>query len=161
MDIKTDHLSEMTFRIGDVAAMFDISTKALRIYDRLGLLKPSCINPENGYRYYTPNQLNTLEVILNLKKVGFSLNEISQFIHGNLDNNQMLTVFQNKHFKLQCIKDTIQYNMELIEDMVSSLKEGALIHDGLTHKQKALLLSRITCLDNKTLEESLTQILWL
>ncbi|MDF2802639.1 MAG: transcriptional regulator, MerR family, partial [Anaerocolumna sp.] len=130
--METDTFTEMSFRIGDVAAMFDISTKTLRIYDRIGLLKPSIINVENGYRYYTPNQLSTLEVILNLKKVGFSLKEISLFVNGDVDNAQMVTTFQNKQMQLQSILDTLQYNIELIEDMVSSIKQGTLIKDQLT-----------------------------
>jgi DNA-binding transcriptional MerR regulator len=134
--METDTFTEMSFRIGDVAAMFDISTKTLRIYDRIGLLKPSIINVENGYRYYTPNQLSTLEVILNLKKVGFSLKEISLFVNGDVDNAQMVTTFQNKQMQLQSILDTLQYNIELIEDMVSSIKQGTLIKDQLTDHKK-------------------------
>jgi len=141
--METDTFTEMSFRIGDVAAMFDISTKTLRIYDRIGLLKPSIINVENGYRYYTPNQLSTLEVILNLKKVGFSLKVISLFVNGDVDNAQMVTTFQNKQMQLQSILDTLQYNIELIEDMVSSIKQGTLIKDQLTDQQKAVLLSII------------------
>jgi CubicO group peptidase (beta-lactamase class C family) len=79
MDMNFNQFTEMNFKIGEVAAMFEISTKTLRIYDRLGLLKPSCINGERGYRYYSPDQIRRLEVILNLKKVGFSLKEINSF----------------------------------------------------------------------------------
>lgn len=71
MDMNFNQFTEMNFKIGEVAAMFEISTKTLRIYDRLGLLKPSCINGESGYRYYSPDQISRLEVILNLKRSVF------------------------------------------------------------------------------------------
>lgn len=161
MDMKSHDFTEMSYKIGEVAAMFDISTKTLRIYDQIGLLKPSSIHGESGYRYYSSNQISRLEVILNLKRVGFSLKEISLFINGEISNNEIVTRFQNKHIQLQSIVDSLQYNMELIEDMISSSKQGTLIHDQLTEQEKALLLSRVTCLENAKLEESLTQILWL
>jgi DNA-binding transcriptional MerR regulator len=159
--MKSDIFSEMSFKIGEVAEMFDISTKTLRIYDRIGLLKPSSIDSESGYRYYSPNQISRLEVILNLKRVGFSLKEISLFVNGDISNNEIATIFRNKYIEHQRMVDSLQYNMELIEDMISSVKQGTLIRDPLTEQEKAILLSRVTCLGNAKLEESLTQILWL
>jgi DNA-binding transcriptional MerR regulator len=159
--MKSDNCTELSFKIGEVASMFDISTKTLRIYDRIGLLKPSSINGESGYRYYSPDQISRLEVILNLKRVGFSLREISLFVNGEISDNEIVTIFQNKCIQLQRMVDSLHYNIELVKDMISSLKQGALIHDQLTEQEKAILLSRITCLENAKLEESLTQILWL
>ena len=159
--MKSDNCTELSFKIGEVAAMFDISTKTLRIYDRMGLLKPSSINGESGYRYYSPDQLSRLEVIFNLKRLGFSLREISLFVNGEISNNEIVGIFQNKYIQLQVMVDSLKYNMELIEDMVASLKQGTLIHDQLTEQKRAILLSRVTCLENAKLEEALTQILWL
>jgi DNA-binding transcriptional MerR regulator len=161
MDWNSDNFTEMNFKIGEVASMFDISTKTLRIYDQIGLLKPSYTNGESGYRYYNPNQLSRLEVILNLKKIGFSLKEIALFVNGEVSNNEITTIFQNKYIQLQSTIDTLQYNMELIEVMISSVKQGPLIQDQLTEQRRAILLSKLTCLENAKLEESLTQILWL
>jgi hypothetical protein len=39
-------------RIGDFAQLSRVSTKALRIYDRLGLLKPCQVDATTGYRFY-------------------------------------------------------------------------------------------------------------
>lgn len=41
------------FSIGEIAKLFNISTQTLRLYDRIDLLKPSHINEETGYRYYS------------------------------------------------------------------------------------------------------------
>lgn len=158
---KSDNITKMYFKIGEVAVMFGISTKTLRIYDRIGLLKPSYTILENGYRYYSPDQLSRLEVILNLKKVGFSLKEISLIVTSEVSNNEIVAIFQNKHVQLHTMVDHLQHNMEILEDMVTSLKQGTLIHDQLTEQENALLLSRISCLENSELEESLSQILWL
>jgi DNA-binding transcriptional MerR regulator len=159
--MKSIDFSEMSFKIGEVAAMFDISTKTLRLYDRLGLLKPNYIDKESGYRYYNAEQISCLEIILNFKKLGFSLKDISYFLNVDINNNDLLTKFQNKQLELQNEINTAQYNIELIEGIMQDLNQGSLTHRQLTEQQRALLLSRITCLENTPLEESLAQILWL
>ena len=58
------------FTIGEIAKLFNISTKALRLYDRIDLLKPAYINEETGYRYYSIGQFVNLECIKRCKAMG-------------------------------------------------------------------------------------------
>jgi DNA-binding transcriptional MerR regulator len=67
-------------KIGDFARIGQVSIKALRHYDALGLLRPVHIHPESGYRFYDLAQLSDLARILALKDCGFSLDEISQLL---------------------------------------------------------------------------------
>jgi hypothetical protein len=41
----------VTLRIGEFSRLARVSVKALRLYDRLGLLKPARIDELSGYRY--------------------------------------------------------------------------------------------------------------
>ena len=43
--------------IGEFSNICKVSTKTLRYYAEIGLLEPSEVNPENGYRYYAIAQL--------------------------------------------------------------------------------------------------------
>ena len=43
--------------IGEVARIKKVSIKSLRYYEHIGILIPEKINPENGYRYYSREQL--------------------------------------------------------------------------------------------------------
>ncbi len=45
------------FKIGDFSKLSQISIKALRLYDQMGLLKPMQIDPFTNYRYYSASQL--------------------------------------------------------------------------------------------------------
>ncbi|MGH2504585.1 MAG: MerR family DNA-binding transcriptional regulator, partial [Ktedonobacterales bacterium] len=45
-------------KIGDFARIGQVSIKALRHYDALGLLRPMRIHPESGYRFYDLTQLS-------------------------------------------------------------------------------------------------------
>ncbi|HJH06342.1 MAG TPA: MerR family transcriptional regulator, partial [Fusobacterium ulcerans] len=51
------------YKIGLFSQITKTTIKALRYYDEVGLLKPSIINKENNYRYYTTKQLYTLHKI--------------------------------------------------------------------------------------------------
>ena len=49
-----------------------VSTKTLRYYAEIGLILPGEINPENGYRYYSIAQLETMLLIIRLKSYKIS-----------------------------------------------------------------------------------------
>src|SRR5687768_10604951 len=63
-------------KIGEFAQLSQVSMKTLRHYDALGLLRPSQINPETGYRLYDMKQLADMMRIQALKDCGFTLEEI-------------------------------------------------------------------------------------
>ena len=49
--------------IGAYSLMTGLTPKALRIYDRRGLLRPVYVDPDTGYRYYGAAQLKLGEII--------------------------------------------------------------------------------------------------
>lgn len=60
------------FRIGEFSKLAKISIKALRYYDRIGLLKPAMIDSATQYRYYSFEQLETVRMISMYKDAGLS-----------------------------------------------------------------------------------------
>ena len=62
--------------IGELSKICQVSTKTLRYYAEIGLILPNEINYENGYRYYSIEQLETMLFIKRLKSYNFSLEEI-------------------------------------------------------------------------------------
>ena len=76
--------------IGEFSNICQVSTKALRYYDEIGLLKPSEINPENGYRYYSIDQLERMLFINRLKSYSFSLEEIKEFLAADEKQDEIL-----------------------------------------------------------------------
>lgn len=60
-------------KIGDFSRIARVSTRLLRWYDEVGLLKPARIEAETGYRWYHVGQLRVLNRILVLKELGLSL----------------------------------------------------------------------------------------
>jgi DNA-binding transcriptional MerR regulator len=64
------------FTVGVFARLAGVSAKLLRAYDELGLFRPAWVDPQTGYRFYTPAQLPELRRIIALRDLGMPLGEI-------------------------------------------------------------------------------------
>lgn len=72
------------FKISDFSQLARVSVRTLRLYDELDLLKPAQVDPLTGYRQYDANQLSRLNRILALKDLGFSREQIAQFLQKDM-----------------------------------------------------------------------------
>lgn len=77
------------FRIGEFSQITRVTVDTLRYYDALGLLKPANVDPFTGYRYYSARQIMSLNRIVALKEVGFSLEEIARILEDKLTTDQL------------------------------------------------------------------------
>ena len=64
---------------GEFAKFTGINKRTLHYYNEIGLFCPEVIG-ENGYHYYTCFQFAQLELILTLRKIGLSLDEIREYV---------------------------------------------------------------------------------
>ena len=71
------------YSIGEVSEICHISKKALRFYDRIGVMPPDKINVDNHYRFYTKKSLLSVPIIKYYKQMGFRLDEMTGFLDGN------------------------------------------------------------------------------
>lgn len=71
------------YRIGMFSKLGMVTIKTLHHYDEVGLLVPAYVDEENGYRYYTSDQLFRLGEIMALRQMGFSIPEISAIVDGH------------------------------------------------------------------------------
>lgn len=72
-----DH-KKYLYTTGQFAKLNGINKRTLHYYDEIGLFSPEC-KKENGYRYYTCFQTVQLEMIVILRKVGMSIEEIMRY----------------------------------------------------------------------------------
>lgn len=66
--------------IGEFAQIKKISIKSLRYYEHIGILIPAKINPENGYRYYSSEQMLTVDMIKFLASMDIPLKQWNKYI---------------------------------------------------------------------------------
>jgi DNA-binding transcriptional MerR regulator len=64
-----------TFSIGDLAREFDLTTRAIRFYEDMGLLQPQRTGPAGRVRVYGARDRTRLKLTLRAKRLGLSLNE--------------------------------------------------------------------------------------
>jgi DNA-binding transcriptional MerR regulator len=65
-------------KIGEFSQLMQVTVKTLRHYEQKGLLLPDEVDEWTGYRYYSIDQMQKLQDIRDLQRLGFSLDEIKE-----------------------------------------------------------------------------------
>ncbi len=69
-----------TYTISDLAREFDLTTRAMRFYEDMGLLQPERAGPGGRSRVYSGRDRTRLKLTLRAKRLGLSLNEAKEII---------------------------------------------------------------------------------
>lgn len=106
-----------------------LSEKTLRKYHKMGLLIPNEVDEENGYRYYTMLQSFRLDVIEDLKAVGFSLAEIKSII-CNTQNPALIETYDKQIEKLKADRIGIDNAIAFLNNYKKQITEKIKIQEG-------------------------------
>lgn len=71
---------EKYYTIGEISKLYHIGVDSLRYYEEKGILKP--IRGENGYRYYDSQSIWRMNVIMNLRNLDFSVDQIRDYFQN-------------------------------------------------------------------------------
>ena len=107
----------MEYSINEVARMSGISTRTLRYYDEIGLLRPLKVR-SNGYRIYGPNEINTLQQILFYRELELPLDDIRKVLVDDAFNRE--EALRSHYEKLLQKRHQIDL---LLENLKQSLEE--------------------------------------
>ncbi|MCD8028661.1 MAG: MerR family transcriptional regulator [Erysipelotrichaceae bacterium] len=66
-------------KISEFAKLRNININSLLYYEKLGILNPAYIDPQTKYRYYAPEQLSTLDIILLCIDLHIPLKQLKQY----------------------------------------------------------------------------------
>ncbi len=72
--------SQTTYTISDLAREFDLTTRAIRFYEDMGLLQPARTGPGGRTRTYSNRDRTRLKLTLRAKRLGLSLTEAKDII---------------------------------------------------------------------------------
>lgn len=105
------------YTIGQVSEMFDIPVSTLRYYDKQGLF-PGMVRT-SGIRKFTDRELETLRIIVCLKRSGLEIKDIRQFIdwcgEGAATYPQRKALFDKQ-------KETVEAEIERLSQVLDMLK---------------------------------------
>ena len=111
--------------IGEFSNICRVSTKTLRYYAEIGLILPDEINPKNGYRYYSIDQLERMLLINRLKDYCFSLEEIKLIFESEELMDEVLFTALNKKKKEIAVKvQKFEDTLHQIDSDISNLRKG-------------------------------------
>lgn len=113
----------MEYTVQKLSKIAGISTRTLRYYDEIELLKPLKIN-SSGYRIYGQNEVNKLQQILFYRELGISLENIKNII--NSPTFDSLSALKEHHNKLLAKRKQIDLLIENVTKTIA-LREGKYI----------------------------------
>ena len=73
-------VSNRRLKIGEVASVSGLSVKTIRYYEEIGLLSPTVLRAESGYRLFTANVLDRLGFIKQAQSLGLSLADVKELL---------------------------------------------------------------------------------
>jgi DNA-binding transcriptional MerR regulator len=73
-------MAALTYTISDLAKEFDLTTRAIRFYEDMGLLQPERSGAGARVRVYTARDRTRLKLTLRAKRLGLSLSDAKDII---------------------------------------------------------------------------------
>ncbi len=132
------------FSIGEFSKITGLSVKTLRFYHEKGLLVPTSVDESSGYRFYDESKVDKARVIVRLRAMDFSLEEIATMLARCDDEAGVLDFLERQ-------KDTLSERIRRDRRIVRSL-EGII---AIEKETKALVAKATFAIEEKTLEPQL------
>lgn len=101
-------------KIGEFSKLAHITVKALRFYEKEGLLIPSSVDEWTGYRFYDTSQLEVASKIKAYRQLDLSISEIKQI----LDGADLRDILSAKAFELENEKHNIDVRLSIIKHIL-------------------------------------------
>ncbi len=121
----------MEYSIHEVAKATGITSRTLRHYDSIGLLKPSRVG-HNGYRFYDNGSLVRLQRILMLRHLGLGLDSISDVLRSQASGSaEELRVLREHLGLLQREQQRLASQMASVERTISALESATNNSEGV------------------------------
>jgi DNA-binding transcriptional MerR regulator len=106
-----------TYTIGDLAREFDLTNRAIRFYEDLGLLQPERSGPGGRSRVYSGRDRTRLKLTLRAKRLGLSLTEAKDII-------DMYDSPRDTGAQLEKFLDVLSLHRKQIEEQMADLQDN-------------------------------------
>lgn len=127
------------YKIGELSALCRIPVKTLRFYDSEGILSPVYIDDFTGYRYYSASQLADCYRIVQLKSLGFSLEEIRKVLKAS--GNELKNLLDDKERQLEKLRTDTENSINVLHKLKNSLKEDKSMYNIIVRKSDELTVA--------------------
>jgi DNA-binding transcriptional MerR regulator len=104
--------------IGQLARRTGLTTKALRHYDRVGLLCPAVVDAANGYRFYEPEQIAQARLVQVLRSVDVPLEQVRECLAAPADDQRIQQVLATHRRRLQARLDRLRGDLHRTDHLI-------------------------------------------
>jgi len=141
--------------ISEFARLGQVSVRMLRHYDAIGLLSPSRIESGNGYRSYSPDQLQTLNRIVALKDLGFTLDQVGRLLHDEVGVGELRGMLRLRQAQLESEARAVETKVAAVETRLRMIeKENTMSPDYVVKTVPSMrLVAKTATLDADRLGE--------
>ena len=164
-------MDEVLLKIGELADFSGISTKALRVYEKMELIKPVKVDEETGYRYYSPDQVKDVEALLEWKDMGFSLKEIQILFSAKYSGAiiEKTTLEEIMQFYVNAKKKEWQEKIWIAEAKIGEIDQlGCTLKydestdfEELSKEDRAWYLSKLAVINDSNVRQAISEAIWL
>lgn len=116
----------MEYTIQKIGRLAGVSTRTLRYYDEIGILKPARIN-SSGYRIYGEKEVNILQQILFYRELGVSLDVIKEIL--NAPSFDEMKALKEHHEKLLDKRKQLDLLVANVEKTIAQAEGRATMTD--------------------------------
>jgi len=91
---------EGLFPIGQFSRITGLTIKTIRLYGERGLLTPSRVDPDSGYRYFSEADVEQARLIVGLRSLDFPLAEIAELIAHREDEMRVIAFLESQRERI-------------------------------------------------------------
>ncbi len=115
------------FSIGEFSKITGLTIKTLRFYQEQGLLMPSCIDDQSGYRYYDASKVEVAMLIRHLRELEFSLAQIVEILADCHDETDLVGFLERQKKHLAAKADHYRQIESRLDHIIRQQREGRTI----------------------------------
>ena len=106
--------------VGRLARQAGLTAKAVRHYDRIGLLTPAAVDPATGYRFYAPAQVAQARLIGLLRSVDVPLDRVRACLAAPDDAAEIRRALVEHRRRLQARFDRVRGDLHRIDHLIEA-----------------------------------------
>lgn len=111
------------FKIGDFSKLSSVSIRMLRHYDKIQLLAPAKVDTMTGYRFYSAEQLVTVNRIQQLRSLGFSLATAQEILDSHDDTQSFKEHLSIRYSETKEEIENLRKQLLLLKSSIQTIGE--------------------------------------
>ncbi len=122
------------FSIGEFSKVTNLPVKTLRFYHEQGVLVPTQVDSQTGYRYYAEGKIETARLIRQLRKLDFTLADIKEILSSYHDGEDILEYFERQRQTVQLKLREYRTISKTLDQIISEEREARVAMKAATYE---------------------------